>query len=847
MARAILILLLFHIACASHAQQADSIKPSSLNENSVQHSNVLHDSLKLGGMDTLAKQQIQKISAGIKNETVSKIADADSLLKHTATETYSKLKSVLPDYSNIDSNINSQLKSVSANVINQVKKSVTTSITNIRKNLTQLPELPKINGDAIKKLKRFKFYNAVASVETNEWDNGQDKNIYLQKIISSDANIAGIPVTGDFFITTNYFNGQKAQRIVYKLNYTRDGLMDKLKINKDEMKNQLTEKLDFDKQVNYKQMITDAFSNIPTVNELLATTNCNWQDLQEMPQETFSKIYNKDSLNSKLSDALLLKRYYDDYAAQAKNAGDSLLLAKQKEAGDSVEKVKQQSALYEKLGKLKKTIDKVQAEIAEARKIYNEKLKEVVEGYNVVSGAIKNNKDLSGLQKFMTKVKGLKIGQHSLSVGTIVLQNYLQNGVSFEYETDATYLLLTKGSQKNIDYPGYFFQNTSATQAGLDEYYQYNSKYMLTGVSFGRGNKDANCQQVSFMNFKKVNNAQNPSLLSKNINVVTIGNKLSLNGKKIDLEISKSFVKQTSENRQSNTSDADDGSFFQSIGLGLKYQNENNLLQERHKLELFYSNPEYNNPGLNGGILRPGIQFNDKYEKQVSKKIKFSNQGGYYAFKYGNGVSVKSIRDKIGASYKIKRIKLGILFYGSYDNQAQEAPKTIYKTKSYDLLATSQASVRAGRFAINTSQGVGFGKMIQDKFNESKDFSFFLNSTVNYKSFSLDVNMDKFNTSNTEVFLSDSSALILSSNFNLDAALSIVSPKGNFFQAGVSYKKFNNTGNQFFLTAGIEWQLFNHITVSGNLNWPISSPTSAVFANNLFNSKLIYNLKRHEK
>ncbi len=798
--------------------------------------------------DSILKSQLKSVKSGIRLQAPT-IPNADSILKagiRSLNPVNSINKIATPKVPDIDSTLNSQFQSISSKVVNSITASVNSSISGLRKNLNTKSLLPKIDKGAIKKLKKFQVYNSLLSAEANDWEEGSNNNLYLQKIVSTDANIIGIPVSAGVIVNTNYLNSQKAERIIYKLNYTRDGLLDNLKIDKADIKSQLAEKLDFDKQINYQQVVSDAFSGIPSVNDLLTSSGCNWRDLAEMPMDEFSKLYSQDSLKSKMADAVKLKTYYDDYVAHSKDSVSALVRSKQQMADSNITKLKTSSELYANVIKLKTAVDNITKKVQELRKTYEEKVKQVIDAYDVVSGVVKGNKDISGIQKLMTKVKGLSIGQHTITTGNIVLQNYIQNGVTLEYETEKNYILLTKGSQKKIDDPGSFFQNSANTQTGVNEYYQYNSRYMLTGVSLGNGNKDRYFQQVSLMNFKKIDNPQYPALVSKNVTVITAGNKLSLNGTKLDYELSKSIVKQENKTTGNHVSD-DNTPFFKSIGLAVKYQTQNKYTQSKHKADIFYSSDLYNNPGLNGGILRPGFQFNDKFEKKIGKRIKLSNQAGYYSFKYGNTASVKSIREKINVSYKIKQIRLGLLFYGSYANQIQKDPKSIYKTKSFDLLGTTQTSRRFGKFFWSISDGIGYGITKQDFFNNTKNISFFVNTNINYKALSLDVNMDKFSTTNTEVFLSDSSALILSSSFNLDGSLIYTTEKGNLFQAGMLYKKFDKVKNQFFIMANLEWKLFKKISIGGSLNLPLSSPTTDIYANNLFNTKLTYNIKGHEK
>jgi hypothetical protein len=772
------------------------------------------------------------------------IRQPDSILKNSINNITSTVTDRFNGIDNIDSLLDAQFETISAKVISKIKHIAASSLANIRKNRLSLPKMPKLDPQLLASLKKFNVADAAFTSSASGWETAGTSNIFWQSELVLNVSASGIPVRAEAQSSWNFYNVGHDQRFTYRLNYNKNDFLNKLGINKNELKKQVAAASDFNQVLNYNAIVKDAFAEVKTMGSIVNVTGCNWNHLLNMPMGEFKKNYNKDVLKSKIAEAEQLKKYYAGYVKTTK---DSIVAAKMNAADSQLTTLKQQSALYEKLMRIKTKAEALKAKIEQLKRTYDEKMKTLVEGYNVVNDVIKNNKDLNGLQKFFLKVKGLNIGQHTLSTGNLVLQNYLQNGVSFEYETDKLYVLLTKGSQKQLLYPGNFYQNTVNTQPGVNEYYQFNSKYNLSGFSLGRGNRARNYQQLSVMNFTKLNNPSTPSLVARTVNVITFSNQLVSNGgKKLSYDLSKSIVKQQA-NANGRSDRVPAGNFLESMALQVKFDNTNRVTQERQKLTFIYSNLSYTNPGLNGGISRPGLQLTHGFDKKITERIKIGNQFAYYAFKYGNSVSLKSLREKIDVSYKLKKMRVGLMLNGIYGNQLQYDPKVTYKNQAIDLLATTQAHKRFGLFHFNFNGGLGYGYNQQENFNKVKDYSFYGSLSTRFRNFSLDIDLDKFNTRNTEVFLSDSTALFLVSSFNFQSAFAYMSEKGNMVQAGVQYKKLNDAREQFFVTASVEWQFGKRILLAGNLNLPLSSPTTGFFVNNIFNSRFIYNIKKHDK
>lgn len=802
------------------------------------------DSLPNVGLhDTLLKDiKYQKQNGKYRNDLLEPLIQKVNL---QSVNLNSQLPKGLHNFQNSDSLIEAKFQSVSNTVIDKIKSSISNALSNVKKNGQLLPQMPKIEKSTLASLKKLKLNNALFTSEANQWETVSGKNIFLQNNINTSITAAGLPVSATALYVTNFLRQGSNSRFTYKINYNRNAFMEKLGVNKTDLKAIMQQALDFKEQINYKEIISTSFSDVPEIKNIISTTGCKWENLLEMPMSEFQKLYSKDQLNLKIADAQKLKKYYLEYAEKVK---DLIIKNKVNLADSQIIKLKNESELYDRLIKIKVQAEKLQKKILELKKLYDEKIKILLDGYNVVNDIIKSNNDLSGLQKFMLKVKGINIGQHTISCGNLVLQNYLQNGISFEYETDRAYLLITKGSQEKLETPGYYFQQTINNQNGVNEYYQYNNKYKLTGVSVGRGNKERSFQQFSMMNFNKIDNSLQPYLFAKNVNVFTVGNKyVTMSGQKLTVDLSKSTVSQQRNLTGNTVGQNNSGSDFTgTLAAEVNYEFVNKQTQEMQKFKFFYSGTAYNNPGLNGGIRRPGIQFDYAFNKKINKRITLKNKFSYYSLKYGNSVSLKALRNRINTTYRFKKISVGILVNGSYINQLQYNPKSVIKTQSLDVLATAQTRKRFGTFFINVNGGLGYGYNQQQSFNKLKDWSFYANTSINYKAFSLNVDIDRFNTKNTEIFSTDSTTLVLISSFNLQGMLSYCSKNGNMIQGGLLYKTLNNDASQFYISGSAEWKLFKRFAVAANLNLPIKSPTNAFFMNNTFNSKIIYNIKGHD-
>ena len=742
-----------------------------------------------------------------------------------------------------DSSFENELSSTAEKAFETIKN----KLDGLSKQLTQINPLHAgvgiIDKKALAALKKFSIGDCIFTSDVNIWKDNAATNLYLQDNINFNLNAAGIPVTTSLIENNSFYYPGSFNRFTYKLQYDRNAFIDKLGIDKNGIKQQLQSTLNLDKQLDYQRIIKDSYKSNPVFNKIISATNTNWEHILQLPEDQFKKLYNKDALKQQLANAEKLEKYYEDYA---KHHADSLVNAKLQNEKAKLEELRKMEQVYQKLYRLKASAEKLYQRLLALKKIYDDRLKLAIDQYDVVKDAINNSNDLSGFQKFMLKVKGIQIGQHTISTNNLALQNFQQYGVSFKYETEKNYLLLTKGSQEKIEAPGRYFQQTTNEQGAVNEYYQFYSRYKLTGVSVGKKSGKGNFHSVSLMNFDKADKYPYPSLFAKNVEVFTLSEQLnSIPSQKLAFDISKSIIKQNSV--YNNGSVASSSGFIETMAAQVKYSYENPFNQDAQKLDLLYCSEGYNNPGLNGGLSRPGIQAAYRISKKLSKRIKADNQLNYYGFKYGSNVSLRSFRDKINVTYKIKKVRVGVMLNGSDANQIQYDPKVTVRSHTLDFLGTIQSRQRFSDLFINWNGGLGYGFSRQENFNATKNWSFYLTSNLSYKSFSLDLNTDRFNTRNTEIYANNSATLILNSTFNFQGLFGYTGKNGNFFQVGMQYSKLDNDQIQLFISGNTEWHLFKKISFSAGASLPVSSPATGLFMNNIFNSKLTYNITGHDK
>ncbi|RYZ22589.1 MAG: hypothetical protein EOO16_08495 [Chitinophagaceae bacterium] len=661
----------------------------------------------------------------------------------------------------------------------------------------------------------------------------------MQNSFSAQVPLKAVPLQARVFSTHNYAPGNDRTRMNYQFHYSKDAFRTRLGLDEAELKRQATERLQFGKLVNYDSVVQAGFSAIPGVDSLIGQSGSSWKELLEMPESAFVGKFDAGALDEELAEALRLKGYYAEHLSKA--PADSFLAARAQQADSQHQVLRKKADVQEKLMRLKRHISAVQQRKAELQRLYDEKLSKALAGVNAVAHAIRQS-GLSGLQRFMLNVKGISAGRHTLSCGNLALRNYLQNGISFEYETDRFYLLLTKGSQEKVEYMNGFVPLNSS-QNGISEFYRYDNRYRLEGVALGKGSRSGNYRQVSVMHFTKVDAGVLPSFFAKAVTVITAHNRIIRPGVRFEAELSKSVAKDGAAGLPGRRY-RETATFFRTMALDLNYDLRNVAGDFQQRFHLYYSSLLYNNPGLNGGN-RPGLQLAHNLERRF-QKFRLVNNAACYLFNYGNESTLRTYRNKTDLSYRLKAGRVGIMVNGSL-SEMQYAEKQRDGASTLDLLGTGGSNQRLGPFDMSVNGGLGYGFSKDESFGNANDFSFFLNSSFAYKSLAFECNIDKFQTRNTQVFLRDSAALFLTSAFNLDAMLVHTGADGNVFQAGLQYKELAGQGDFLFLAGSCSWRFAKGFTFSASGSFPVGRPLTEALVNNIFQTRFIYNINTHEK
>jgi hypothetical protein len=491
---------------------------------------------------------------------------------------------------------------------------------------------------------------------------------------------------------------------------------------------------------------------------------------------------------------------------------------------------------------LKRKIADLQQKLDLLKNEYEEKVSLLANGASKVQKLLEENKEVPGFQKLLTRIKGINIGQHSLNTGLLVLRNYIQNGFSVEIETDKLYFLLTQGSQEQIGFSNNFYQGQSAT-GNITEFYRFTGRYKLQGASIGKGNKNKYFQQFSWMRFTEVDEYGSLLQSPRSYNVFTLGSHFEFKGKRIAYDISKSIF-GTSGNP---TSTASNKNFLESLAFNLKLENSDPFSASKSRFSFFYSGLGYVNPGINGGNVRPGVTAVYDVERKVGGRFRIKNQTGVYLLQYGNEQTFQTFRERLDLRYRVKKWNIGLLINAAMGEQSSLVPKESVKDRSIDFLGTSQVMFKMGSGNLFCNGGFGFGASQQENLSQNKGYSYFAGFRYDIGKISLEANSDKFYTRQVQVYIIDSSALLLSSSINAHFNMSYTPSNGNVLQLGFQYRELNDGFFQSFLTGQID--LINGKRLNGGLNisLPLGREPSPVLINNTISARFTYNLISHEK
>lgn len=738
-----------------------------------------------------------------------------------------------------DSFFRRSLSGAAASAFGTVQQTLADATGRLAKNdLSSVASLAPDPG-VLKKLKKTGFDEAYLQSEVNGWQTAGISQYYVQHNLAGTFLAAGIPVSGRMFLTEQYAGPQAYRQLNFSAGYQREAFQKMLQVDKDGLQQQAAAALSFEQQVNLPQVLQNSFTAVPGFPDLLAKTGCSWESFLQLPAEQLRARFNPQQLSGRIADAQQLRDYYQQ-ALDRRSDSSGFLLRRRQQADSLLQQYRQAAQLYERLYEAKAAADAVQQKAAGIKALYEEKVKKALSGYNAVQSAIQGSPDLSRLQKLALKVKGLHLGQHSLSTGELVLRGYPQNGVSLEVEDERLYFLLTYGTQEGLAYNNLFYGNNST--GNITEHYQVGGRYRLAGASIGRGKKGRSFQQVSALHFQRL--PATDSALQKTVTVFTVNSEHGSPGRLLSYGLSKSITR-FSALRPGTTVPAtgNEANLFSAMGLLVNYAAEVPLRKERHRLRLQYNALEYENPGLNGAGARPGLQLSHDVTKQLSTALQLKNSLQYYHLDYGDeGARYTNFWDRLESSYKLGRYRLGLLLNWSQTTQEETGIKTKQEGRALDLLATVQGYQRFGGLVITAYAGAGFGQSREDGQPPAQHLSYFFNGQADYRQLSFSFNVDRFQTRSSEVYLVDSGALFLSSAFNLEATAGYRTEKMNLFQAGIQYKEFNGNRQQLFVTALCDWTLWKNAKLGGRLSLPVTGLQQPLPINAFLTAQFTYKL-----
>jgi hypothetical protein len=732
-----------------------------------------------------------------------------------------------------------QLEKASSHAVTAVNELIRSSQKGLQRSVRSAVPV-KFDKKAISSLKKFHLKDIVFTSEANQWQAPDYTTTFFQNRLTASSPVKGIPVSFEAISTYNFIGGERTDRFAYKIRYSRETLMKELGFDPSAVKKQFGANLQMQNDVEIGKMIEKSFSGIPSLNTVVSETGSSWQEVIAMSAAEFESKYDPTRLSADLGNSNMLKNYYAEYTS-SKQTVDSTVAHRAAKVDSQLASVRSKAESMQKLIALKKEVDGVMKKITAARKIYDEKLTDFLNDPGVMNELISKNEELSPLQNFMLKVKSINVGQHTISTGNLVLKNYLQNGITFEYENDKFFFLVTKGSQEKVEYTNGFFPSMISTN-GITEYHRYENRYRLTGASFGRTVSEGNYQQVSAMRFENINRDGLALSGTRDVDVITIGNKFTWLTGKLAYDISKSITKPYDRLNPDGTITRikSNGDLLNTIGVDIKYETLGEGSKNRHKLNLFYNSLLYNNPGLNG-FSRPGIQFAHTLDRKTNSRYKIKNGISYYSFNYGNGNPLTTLRERFDIRYKLKTMSVGLLVNSGFTG-SKRLIKSSTSSRTLDILGTIEARKRFNLLFVNVNAGTGIGSGKQEGFSSTKDYSFYVNSGFSYRKFSLEINADKFQTNDAEVFFTDSTAFILSSTFTLGALAAYSNANGDFFQVGVQHKQLNHQDPLLFVTGNLAFTIKKRIVIGGTVNLPLSGPLVTGYYNNSFNTKLVYNI-----
>ena len=732
----------------------------------------------------------------------------------------------------IDTTLLNGTEEVGSEILSQVQQKMSDHLKQMGKRGLSIPQSVRPDAAAVAALRSWQWPSATAATDINGWALNGVQTLYGQSRVSLEMPVLGLPLGGELLHTRAYQGGAGSAQTSFRISYTKAAFLDRLKLDENQLKQQVLQENSFDRVVDPGSIFESALAKLPGIDPLLQKANCSLQDLQELPLSELRRRFGVDSFAAKMADAGELQSYYLEAAAHTGSAAVSRRLV---QADSLRNQLAGMQKARQKLLALRERLEQVLARIDALRKAYDERLQQLSAARDFASEAIQSSKDLTGIQKFFSKVKGLTIGQHSLSAGTLVLQQFLQNGATLDMETDRSFLILTVGSQDHVPFDRGLFRQSIG--AGVSEYFRFEGRYSLAGISIGRGNRGGAYTQFSVMHFQKGADSLVSPFSPRKVTVFTTGRQWVQPGRKLLLEVSKSLVRQEVPAAQPQPL------FWESMAAFVRFDSRKPEGQSQQAVTARYVAPGYNNPGLSSGTSFPGLKLVHQLQVQVTKPLRLLNEISLYSIDYGTGTAYRSWREKLQARYKIKRWRLGILTQVAGSSQAGSKTGAGTDTHTSDLLATAQTSFAAGRLTGTFDGGIGSGWFVQEQGRRSSDLSLYLQSRVGLGRFSLDLSADKFNTRNTEVFRIDSTARLLFSSFNAAAMLGYEDRHGNLAEAGYQLRFFDGASAQGFIMASYSVRIGKVLTGEGQVNIPLQEPLAGGLPVNLYSTRIIYKIR----
>ncbi|WP_343670648.1 hypothetical protein [Chitinophaga sp.] len=174
---------------------------------------------------------------------------------------------------------------------------------------------------------------------------------------------------------------------------------------------------------------------------------------------------------------------------------------------------------------------KLNAETVQRKKQYDQLMSKPAS----VKELAQQNLPLSGFEELLMSIEKLNIGQHTISLSSLSLYNYLTNGASIEILTKKKrYLFLMMGKEQDLNsiYDRALFTSL------------YNNDHTAMGFRMGKGAITDNHLHFSFFNFRQTKSYSNGTTLEvpqKNTMVIGLSNRFEIGGSSaVEIELSRS-------------------------------------------------------------------------------------------------------------------------------------------------------------------------------------------------------------------------------------------------------------------------------------------------------------------